>query len=143
MTYKAQSRVCGHSTLFDELPLLPCFVPGCPLPPELRAKAQYFQRVYWKKKKKKKQISVPRRIKLSYGHKRPNSLTSKPWRKDKEKYIQHTMVDTYRFCLPETSDQISRSVGSDSLQPHESQHARPPCPSPTSGVHPDSRPSSQ
>ena len=29
------------------------------------------------------------------------------------------------------SDQISRSVMSDSLQPHESQHARPPCPSPT------------
>ena len=29
------------------------------------------------------------------------------------------------------SDQISRSVVSDSLRPHESQHARPPCPSPT------------
>ena len=32
---------------------------------------------------------------------------------------------------------------SDSLQPHELQHARPPCPSPTPGVHSDSRPSSQ
>ena len=32
---------------------------------------------------------------------------------------------------------------SDSLQPHESQHTRPPCPSPTLGVHSDSRPSSQ
>ena len=41
------------------------------------------------------------------------------------------------------SDQISRSVVSDSLRPHESQHARPPCPSPTPGVHSDSRPSSQ
>ena len=41
------------------------------------------------------------------------------------------------------SDQISRSVVSDSLQPHELQHARPPCPSPTPGVHWDSRPSSQ
>ena len=29
------------------------------------------------------------------------------------------------------------------LQPHESQHARPPCPSPTHGVHSDSRPSSR
>ena len=38
------------------------------------------------------------------------------------------------------SDQISRSVVSDSLQPHESQHARPPCPSPTPGVYPDSSP---
>ena len=41
------------------------------------------------------------------------------------------------------SDQISRSVVSDSLRPHESQHARTPCPSPTPGVHWDSRPSSQ
>ena len=41
------------------------------------------------------------------------------------------------------SDQISRSVLSNSLRPHESQHTRPPCPSPTPGVHWDSRPSSQ
>ena len=41
------------------------------------------------------------------------------------------------------SDQISHSVVSDSLQPHESQHARPPCPLPTPGVHSDSCPSSQ
>ena len=40
------------------------------------------------------------------------------------------------------SDQ-SLSVVSDSLRPHESQHARPPCPSPTPGVHSDSHPSSQ
>ena len=32
---------------------------------------------------------------------------------------------------------------SDSLRPQESQHARPPCPSPTPGAHSDSRPSSQ
>ena len=41
------------------------------------------------------------------------------------------------------SVQFSRSVVSDSLQPHESQHARPPCPSPTPGVRSDSCPSSQ
>ena len=41
------------------------------------------------------------------------------------------------------SDQISRSVVSDSLRPREMQHARPPCPSPTPGVHSDSGPSSQ
>ena len=41
------------------------------------------------------------------------------------------------------SDQISRSVLSNSLRPHELQHARPPCPSPTPGVHWDSRLSSQ
>ena len=41
------------------------------------------------------------------------------------------------------SDQISRSVVSDSLWPHESQHARPPCLLPIPGVHWDSRPSTQ
>jgi len=41
------------------------------------------------------------------------------------------------------SVQFSCSVVSNSLQPHELQHARPPCPSPTPGVHSDSRLSSQ
>ena len=41
------------------------------------------------------------------------------------------------------SVQFSRSFMSDSLRPHELQHARSPCPSPTPGVHSDSRPSSQ
>ena len=35
------------------------------------------------------------------------------------------------------------SVVSDSLRPHESQNARPPCPSPTPGVYPNPCPSSQ
>ena len=39
--------------------------------------------------------------------------------------------------------QFSRSVVSDSLRPHESQHARPPCPSPTARVHSNSHPSSR
>ena len=42
-----------------------------------------------------------------------------------------------------SSVQFSCSVMFDSLGPHESQHARPPCPSPTPGVHSDLRPSSQ
>ena len=41
------------------------------------------------------------------------------------------------------SDQISCSIVSDSLPPHELQHARPSCPSPTPRVHSDSGPSSQ
>ena len=40
------------------------------------------------------------------------------------------------------SVQLSCSVGSDSLRPHEWQHTRPPCPSPTPGVHSNSCPSS-
>ena len=47
------------------------------------------------------------------------------------------------FSLIWTSVQFSRSVVSDSLQPHELQHASPPCPSPSPRVHSDSRPSSQ
>ena len=42
-----------------------------------------------------------------------------------------------------SSVQFSRSVMSDSLRPHESQHARPPYLSPTPGVHPNSCPSSR
>ena len=42
-----------------------------------------------------------------------------------------------------SSVQFSHSVVSDSLQSHELQHARPPCPSPTPGVLSDSRRSSQ
>ena len=41
-----------------------------------------------------------------------------------------------------SSVQFSRSVMSDSLRPHELQHARPPCPPPTPGVHSNSCPSS-
>ena len=49
------------------------------------------------------------------------------------------VVKVYQF----SSVQFSHSVMSDSLQPHELQHARPLCPSPTPGVNSDSRPLSQ
>ena len=42
-----------------------------------------------------------------------------------------------------SSVQFSRSVVSDSLQPHGLQHARPPCPSPTPGVYSNSCPLSR
>ena len=51
-------------------------------------------------------------------------------------------VISRRSCRS-SSVQFSRSVMSDSLRPHESQHARPPCPSPTPGVHSDSHPLGQ
>ena len=49
-------------------------------------------------------------------------------------------------CFPQmdhSSVQFSHSVVSHSLRPHEPQHIRPPCPSPTPGVHPNSCPSSR
>ena len=60
-------------------------------------------------------------------------------KKDVERDFPSSAVAAVQF----SSVQFSRSVVSDSLRPHESQHARPPCPSPTPGVHSDSRPSSQ
>ena len=54
-----------------------------------------------------------------------------------------TALRLYSDNVTFSSVQFSRSVLSDSLRPHESQHARPPCPSQTPGVHSDSCPSSQ
>ena len=72
---------------------------------------------------------------------RKSSWTEKPGRlqstgqrmgHDWSDWAQHNKV----------SVQFSRSVVSDS-QPHESKHARPPCPSPTPGVYSNSCPSSR
>ena len=61
--------------------------------------------------------------------------------KKSEKWsVYHSLLEvTYTF----SSVQFSRSVMADSLRPHELQHARPPCLSPTPGVHSNSCPSSQ
>ena len=92
---------------------------------------------YMKEQNSSKKISWTSRSQPCY------SLTFRkihPYHKDsKYKFNKniHNKSNTLR------SDQISRSVMSDSLRPHESQHARPPCPSPSPGVHSDSCPSSQ
>ena len=59
--------------------------------------------------------------------------------------IEHLVKNLEEFSWPLkfSSVQFSRSVMSDSLRPHESQHARPPCPSPTRGVHSNSCSSSR
>ena len=56
--------------------------------------------------------------------------------------LSHIYILAY-ICPTWHSVQFSRSVVSDSSQPHELQHTRPPCPSPTPRVHPDPHPSSQ
>ena len=53
------------------------------------------------------------------------------------------IIITFMVSITDTSVQFSCSVMSNSLRPHKSQHVRPPCPSPTPGVHLDPRPSSQ
>ena len=60
--------------------------------------------------------------------------------------IQYFTIVVLRIPLYSFNNGVSQfscSVVSDSLQPHEPQHARPPCPSPTPRVHSDSCPSSQ
>ena len=49
----------------------------------------------------------------------------------------------WSFLVTISSVQFSSSVVSDSLRPHESQHTRLPCPSPSPRVHLNSRPSSR
>ena len=57
--------------------------------------------------------------------------------------IMFTLLTPF-FALPYFSSvQFSRSVMSDSLRPHGMQHTRPPCPSPTPGVYPNSCPLSR
>ena len=60
-----------------------------------------------------------------------------------KEYIKAVYCHPSYLTYMQSSVQFSYSVMSDSLPPHESQHARPPCPSQTPGVHSDSRPSSQ
>ena len=51
--------------------------------------------------------------------------------------------ESFPYAFTCSSVQSSCSVVSDSLRPHEPQHTRPPCPSPTPGVHPNPCPLSQ
>ena len=62
-------------------------------------------------------------------------------KKKKEKLLDCLAIMLNWNCF--SSIHFSRSVMSNSLWPHESQHARPSCPSPTPGVHSNSCPLSQ
>ena len=69
---------------------------------------------------------------IARTRKQPKCLSTNEWIKK-----------TWCIYIMEYSVQFSRSVMSDSLRSHESQHARPLCPSPTPGVQPNSCPSSR
>ena len=65
--------------------------------------------------------------------------TSASWKAQEISRMAQKKAMTLRLC----SIQFSCSFVSDSLWPHEPQHARPPCPSPTPGVHPNPCPLSR
>ena len=107
----------------------------------------------------RRSVGVP----YATGDQRRNNSRKKEWMEPKQK--QYPAVDVTgdrskvrcykeQYCIGTwnvrsmnqgkfSSVQFSCSIVSDCLRPHESQHARPPCPSPTPGVHSDSRPLSQ
>ena len=61
----------------------------------------------------------------------------------KQIHLYHLLDSTYKLYHQFSLVQFSCLVMSDSSQPHESQHARPPCPSPTPGVYSNPCPSSR
>ena len=70
-------------------------------------------------------------VRTTRPKKRENSTFSRSW------------ISLYAHSDSFSSAQCNRSVMSDSLWPHELQQARPPCPSPTPGVHPNPCPLSR
>ena len=128
----------AHLTIFQLSPTW-CFTPAhCPSPLP-----------FWKQASSLQASSVPlwrsKGILLFRYHWASNCLlifdqTVKSSRRSVLTML-HTQAKTNTHTL--SSAQPSRSAVSDSLRPHESQHARPPCPLPTPRVHSDSRPSSQ
>ena len=62
---------------------------------------------------------------------------------EKEEWNWRNQPAWLQAILQFSSVQFGRSGMSDSLRPHELQHTRPPCPSPTPGLHSNSCPSSQ
>ena len=76
-------------------------------------------------------------------------LRSGKWRGGKNNDIgkgnnkDNILLKCKYMYLSQSVSQFSHSVVSDSLRPHELQHARPPCPSPTPRIHPNPCPLSQ
>ena len=91
-------------------------------------------------------IALKKKLKIS------KSFTQKMFRDLKERHLLFSAgsdkikLDILFSAFPNVttifllrcSVQFSHSVVSDSLRPHESQHSRPPCPSPSPGVYPNS-----
>ena len=80
------------------------------------------------------------------GHNWSN-LAAAAYKNRKDSDLASVMM-TYRLSCPTTCGVFPVQFSSvaqlcPTLRPYESQHARPPCPTPTPGVHSDSRPSNQ
>ena len=79
-------------------------------------------------------------IQHSFGH---NNQSRKRNKRNPNCQRSKTLIVCRRHDSLHQFSLVQSLVVSDSLWPHESQHARSPCPSPTPGVHSNSCPSSQ
>ena len=88
-------------------------------------------------------LTSPQFLHLKYGH--SSSSLSGVARRIRQRSACKELYTRFGilWAFSRHSVQFSRSVVSDSLQPHELQHTTPSCPSPTPRVYSDSRPSSQ
>ena len=87
--------------------------------------------------RKNKQKKTPNPIEYSYSHNVYKVITTKYFPKGNLSIIKKELGENSKAVIHISSVQFSRSVVSNSLRTHESQHARPPCPSPTPGVYSD------
>ena len=93
------------------------------------------KKIKYKYFKKGEKIDLPKKL---FYLKSLNAKKKKNWQtKIGTKVTKEKITNLVYNKLQFSSVQFSRSVVSDSLRPHESQHARPPCPSPTPRVHSD------
>ena len=82
---------------------------------------------------------APNRVKISFFF----AVIRKEMYFEKCRHLIKDSVHLFRNSVQFGSVQSSRSVMSNSLRPHELQHTRPPCPSPTPRVYSNSCPSSR
>ena len=83
--------------------------------------------------------NVQSRNKFNQGNEKPKTIRLEKIMKDKTNKWKGILCSWIQF----SSVQFSHSVVSDSLRHHELQHAKPLCPSPTPGVHPNPCPFTQ
>ena len=88
--------------------------------------------IFWETPKSLQMVTAAMKLKEAY------SLEGKY-----DQPRQYIEKQRHYFVNKGPSSQFSCSVMSDALRPHELQHTRPPCPSPTPGVHPNSCPLGQ
>ena len=99
--------------------------------------------LYWFSELAKSDIVQDPEVKNGRAKQLPLFIECSCWLEVMRDSLKSPLLETQPVRDKFSSVQFSLSVVSDSLLPHESQHARPPCPSPTPGVHSDSRPLSQ